>query len=659
MSGICGIVTMATAGTEDAVRGAGGDGREAGAGVVRREWLEAMMDAAAYRGPDGRNVHISGAVGLAHLAHTVTPESVGEHQPLVHRPTGVALTADLRLDNRRELLTALGTEVAAGTEVGAGERGAGAPPPSDAALALAAYLRWGPEFATRLLGDFALALWDPRSAALYLARDAMGMRPLYYSGDTHRAVFASEVKQILAAPGVERRLNDTAVATHLSGSHIPLGMTFYEGISQVEPGEVVTLQRGRRMERRRFWRLDPGARIRYRRESEYGEHFRELFLEAVQARLRSVKPVGISLSGGMDSGSVASAVGWLYERGEARHSPPFRAYSWAFEELASCDERAVSRRITDRYGIPVTDIPADGAWPLRHYPEHGPDADEPYIFYYAELIDALLTRAAGDGVGLLMTGERGDALVDHWVYDYIGLLKAARPAALIRELRAHGAAMGLSTTQMAKRSLLRPMLDAARGRRPYPRPARLPAYLRGEYADSEALVLSRAATMPTSEIGDLARSRREQLVFSAMSVRRIELLSRGQARHGIDYADPWSDRRLAEFIIAIPQHLVHRFGDFKRIARLSLGPMLSEELRDNADSNAKANPTPLFERGVLDRSRHVVDELIRDSVAAKLGYVNEATLTDDRRRELAGEPLSYDLWWFLTMEMWLRRFWNT
>lgn len=641
MSGLCGILRH--------------DG-----GPVDSNLIGSMMDAAPHRGPDGRAVHLADSLGMGYLSHQLTPDSIGETQPLVHAPTGIVVVCDLRLDNREELPP---PETQAESTAGPGQIPISGSGPTDAELVLASYLKWGEECASRLLGDFACVVWDPRIERLHLLRDSMGMRNLFYTNAHGRFAWATELKQLLVLPDLDIRLNHQAVAVHLSGSHLPVGMTYYEGIAQVEPGELVRV-RDRRVECRRYWNIDPGRRTGYRREQDYADKFRELFEKSVENRLRSAQPVGISLSGGMDSGSISSMVGFLYERGTSRYKPEFRAYSWAFDELTQCDERSMSRLITDRYGIPSTDIPADGAWPLKDYAEdsdHGSNRDGPYIFYYDELMDDLIGRAAEDGMGLLMTGERGDVTVNHWVYDYPGLFLHLKPGILIKELTAHGRAMGMSFRPAARRLLLGPLKNRLLRRGSFPAvsssPGRYPSYLVSRYAESEELAASRAVTLPSSDITDEARLRRFQLIFSAMSVRRIELLASGQAKHGIDYSDPWSDRKIAEYIISIPQYIVHRFTDFKRIARMGLGPILTEPLRNNSDSLAKANPTPLFERGIYDRAAGTVEHLINTSAAARMGFVDNKILLADYRASLQGKPLHYDLWWFLTMEMWLRKYW--
>ena len=191
---------------------------------------------------------------------------------------------------------------------------------TDVELSLEAYRAGGVECAERLVGDFAFVVWDGARERLFGARDAMGMRSLVYRAEAGRTLFATEVKQILAVPGVPARIYEPAVGVYLSGPHMPPEWTFYEGIDRLGPAHALVVEGG---EKRvwRYWDVDPGKRIRYRREEEYAEHFLEVFREAVRARLRSVHPVGLLLSGGVDSGSVAAVAGTLLKSGEAECPP--------------------------------------------------------------------------------------------------------------------------------------------------------------------------------------------------------------------------------------------------------------------------------------------------------------------------------------------------
>ena len=390
-------------------------------GGVEGGWVESMVEAVHVAGPGrGGAARGRGQVGLGYLAQHVTPESVREVQPLV--AGDVVVVADARIDNRTELGSWLGREVGEWTDV---------------ELILEAYRAWGVECAARLVGDFAFVVWDGARQRLFGARDALGMRSLVYRAEAGRTLFATEVKQILAVPGVPARIFEPAVGVYLSGPYMPPEWTFYEGIERLAPAHALVVEGG---EKRvwRYWDVDPGHRIRYRREEEYAEHFLEVFREAVRARLRSVHPVGLLLSGGVDSGSVAAVAGSLLRSGEAE-CPEFRAYSFAFEELVECDERAVSGPLAEHWGIPVTDVPADDLWPLKDYPDHGPDRDDPYLFYYQPLLDACLDAARADGCALVLSGDRGDEVVGDWIYDETGLFLTGRWGTLRRELTAaHG-----------------------------------------------------------------------------------------------------------------------------------------------------------------------------------------------------------------------------
>ncbi len=636
MSGICGIVKTSAADEPFPVSD-----------------LEAMAAAARHRGPDGIMLEVLNTSGMGYLSFEVTPESVGEVQPVIYKAAGIMAVASLRLDNRAELIGALGREL---RELGKAEA-----PPTDAELLVAARLKWPDSFVERLMGDFAIAICDPRQRTLQLARDPMGIRPLYFHVAAHRLLFASEIKQILAVPGVKREINERSVAAQLCGFHPPAEFTFFQGIDQVGPGEILTLL-GDTVTRRRFWEVSPEPARPFRSAESLRAEFRTIFLDAVKCRVRCASPIAISLSGGLDSGSIASVFGWLRETGRLPADSRLNAYSWAFEELVACDERKNSSEIADRYGIPMTGIPGDDAWPLADLHRNRPDLDDPYIFYYHDLIDRLLAAAKRDNSRMLLTGERGDAVTNQWVYDYPGLLKSGRLCALYSELSAHGKSMELSLTRMIRRSLLNPLLGNSGIPRRYARMRRrrsqLPAYVRSDFASRAQVYDLHERRYPASPITNEARRLRYELIFSSTSFRRISLIERHQAAHGLGFADPWSDRRIAEFVVSIPQHEVHRFLDYKRLTRRGLKGILPERLQSITRLEANADPASLFDRGIYDRSRDTVRSLIIDSIAAEHGFVDKNILRDDYEAALSGKHPPYELWWFLTLELWLREHWR-
>jgi len=606
-----------------------------------------MVEAARWRGPDGVGVHVEGSAGLGHLSHQVTPESVREVQPLVSGETVVV--ADARIDNRREVASWLG--------VRAEER-------TDAELILAAYRAWDLESAERLVGDFAFVVWDGARRRLYGARDALGMRSLVYRAEAGRTLVATEVKQILSVPGVEARIYEPAVGVYLSGPYMPPEWTFYEGIARVGPAHALVVEGG---EARtwRYWDVDPGRRIRYRREEEYAEHFLEVFREAVRARLRSVHPVGLLLSGGVDSGSVAAVAGTLLKSGEAG-CPEFRAYSFAFRELVECDERAVSGPLAAHWGIPVTDVWADDLWPLRDYPEHGPDRDDPYLFVYQPLLDACMDAARADGCATLLSGDRGDLVAGEPIYDLLSLLRTGRWPTLVREMRTLATRWDAAVADVARRHLWKP----ARGRL-WP-PDRAPGlrrrigswthrgrrgahsnelpWLAGRWQHLDRARIRSQAEAAPGHLG-FAATQRYRAIFAPMHMWGVGWSERMSARHGLGFADAWSDRRLVEFALAVPQRVLNTAASGKKLVRRAIAPLLPPEVRS---ALGKTVPYPLHDRALRDRAVRTIERLFDQPRSADRGWIDGRAIQEHAGAVSRGEPERHSLWWAIATEAWLR-----
>ncbi len=637
MSGVCGVIHF--------------DGRPVEASVLGR-----MAEAAAHRGPDGITQRVEGCVGLAHLTLHCTPESLRERQPLVSREDDLVLTADARVDNRDELLQRLRAK---GQAVGCES--------TDADLILAAYRCWGTECAVQIVGDFAFAIWDGGRRRLFAARDPMAMRAFYYRVEPGRVLFASEVKQILAAPGVPARIFEPAVAAHLAGPFGRPEWTFYEGIVQLAPAHALVVDaRGQRSWR--YWDIDPEYRIEYANEEDYAEHFRELFTEVVRCRLRSVRPVGIMLSGGLDSGSIASTAGRLQQRGES-DCPGIHAYCWAFERLPECDERHISDGIARHYGIPVTEVPADEAWPLRDYPAHGPDQDEPYIGVYQALIERTLAAARAEGMGLVLSGDRGDLTMGEAIYDYTGLMASGQWRTLLEELRLQSSWRGAPLRKLVGQYLLRPLRQSLwprdrvtwpreRLRRVYravrPAAPAWPDWLRTDFAERVDLagVIRRWESAPA--VKGFARRKRYETVFTPMHMRGMVWSERSQARFGLGFADPWSDRRIASFSLAVPQRVLNTTAERKRLARRSMCGVMPEAARMAA---RKISPYPLNRAALTELERDTILELMTNSESGARGYVGEELLRAHFEAICLGEQDHPYFWRALTLEMWLRKHW--
>lgn len=296
--------------------------------------LRAMTAMLERRGPERTGRWRDGPAGLGHTLLATTPELLYEQQPFMHRETGCVVTADVRLDNRDELLESLGM-AARGEMTG------------DAELILCAYLAWGERCLDRLLGDFAFALWDPRERRLFCARDHFGMRPFYYHYVAgHRFVFASDARAILVLPQVPYQISEGRIADFLVPQleWIDYTSTFFEGVYRLPPGHKATIKRGE-IEVAEYWTPEPGPEPGQMSDQDYRDGFLEVFTKAVDSRLRApAGTVGSMLSGGMDSGSVVAVAKAILE---TRSDQPLPTFSAVRREDKTCAEsRAIAAAVT-------------------------------------------------------------------------------------------------------------------------------------------------------------------------------------------------------------------------------------------------------------------------------------------------------------------------
>jgi asparagine synthase (glutamine-hydrolysing) len=612
-----------------------------------------MIGAAGYRGPDGITTWSQEGAALAHLALHSTPESVREVQPLEDAEAGLVLVADARIDNRDDLIPVLRQAGQIRDRV-----------PSDAEVILGAYRSWGEGCPARLVGDFAFAIWDRHRHRLFLARDPMGMRSLHVRPEAGRFLFGTEAKQVLAAPGVPDELYRPAMAAFLAGGLGSPEWTFHAGVQRLPPGHALVAGPDRSRSWR-YWLPDAGTRIRYRDEDEYTDHFLDLMKGAMRARLRSVRPAGILLSGGVDSGLIAATAGWLRARDADPAIPEVRAYSFAWDRLEECDERHISGPLAKHCGIPVSEIPADDAWPLRSGWESALDPDTPFLFGHYVSLNRAFHRAQEEGVGLILSGDRGDLIAGMWILDLPAVFVSGRWPTLVRELRTLARWNHRSFLRQARRELRRVLPESARFHRaswgalpPFRRFHAPPARKRGsqwlpEDVARVALEAREDAWLePVPPFPSHAARQRYRAIFTPLHMLGLAASERMHAVRGQAFADPWSDRRIAEFACQVPQRVLNRVGEPKRLTRRVLERLVPEH---HVRAMRKIVPTPLFDLGIRDRERPRIEALLDDPVAAECGLLDR-DLLKAAYQELCGNPAADPtlLWRALTLEMWLR-----
>lgn len=254
---------------------------------VDHVYLEKVKSTISPYGPDGGSSQVTKDTCALYYAFHTTVESQRETQPHI-LPSGWVLTWDGRLDNRSELLNCL-------TEVPTSDS-------TDLDIVSAAFERWGTGCFAMLIGDWALSIWHAGSRKLILARDFVGVRPLYYMLEKDSVTWSTALDPLVLHNSTHLKLSEEYVAGWLSFNPAP-HLTPYAGIYSVPPCTFVTVSPENHSVKQ-YWDFDPTKRISYPNDLEYEEHFRSIFRDAVSRRLRSNKPIIAELSGGMDSSSV-------------------------------------------------------------------------------------------------------------------------------------------------------------------------------------------------------------------------------------------------------------------------------------------------------------------------------------------------------------------
>jgi len=351
---------------------------------------------------------------------------------------------DGRLDNRDELAPLLRRDVFEDL--------------TDAALVLAAYDKWGADFLPRLIGDFALSLWDPLRRTLILARDPFGVRPLYYFRSKEELIWSSTLTSILALPGIDAEVNDEYVAGCLA-LYPDLATTPYRNITAVEPGQAVIVH-NRRLQTRRFWRPAENDEIRYPKDSEYEEHFRQLFREAVSCRLRSDRPIWSELSGGLDSSSIVFMADRIHSERQ-NSAAPVTTLSFVDHPSATFfDHRFIDVVETER-GKRGVHLDGAGQWIRLASPDDASVVTPLTSLCVADLHERVWQEMKVAGARVLLSGLGGDQVT--WSNlepgpELCDLLVARKPVLLHRRLQVWSAATRMPYAQLLWQEVLLPFL---------------------------------------------------------------------------------------------------------------------------------------------------------------------------------------------------------
>lgn len=561
---------------------------------------ERMLAAQAMYGPHDVAHWDAGTVALGRRLFRLLPEDIHDAQPLIGGDGRFVLVADVRLDNRDELLATLRLAPAAA---------------ADSAILLAAWERWGENTPDHLVGDYAFAVWDAREQRLSLVRDPLGARPLHYHRGRDFFAFASMPKGLHALAEVPRAPDEDSIAEHLALLPESGPQSFFKGVERVEAGHIATVTRDG-LSSRLHWQPKRGT-LRLPSAQDYAEGLLHHLDEAVRAQLRGAGDVvGAQLSSGFDSTAVATSAALQMQGGKvvAFTAVPRAGYDGPLPRGRHGDEGPIAALTAARYPAMEHVLVRGERSPLDGLDRNFFLFDRPVLNLCNMTWGAAINDAArARNIKVMLTGQMGNMSIS---YDGIALLpELMRRGRWFRWAR--------EATALSRKRHLRPLgvLNATFG--PY-----IPAALRRgilKVLDGRDIDLSTYSAIRPERVHQLglpARARERALdsnywprgdgFETRLSVmRRTDLgnYHKGTlAGWGIDLRDPTADRRLIEYCLSIPgdQFLVD--GETKALARRAFAGRMPREV---IETRGKGYQAADWHEGLTAAREQIRDELGR------------------------------------------------
>ncbi len=607
--------------------------------------LTRMRDTLTHRGPDDAGSFIDGGIGLGHRRLSIV-DLGGGHQPMTNEDGQIQIVFNGEVYNHndhRPMLEARGHRYRTS---------------SDTETIIHLYEEFGAAAVQHLRGMFTFAIWDAKLRRLVLARDRMGIKPLYYTLSNDGVLhFASEIKALIAARAVKSELNYDALADFSANRYTSGDETLFRGVRRLPPGHTLIWQEGR-VEIEQFWDLSFAKHEAPLSDDEYVEQFDQLFRESVRLRLMADVPLGMFLSGGIDSTAIASVMSKLV-------SDPIKTFSVAFEEREANEleyaRMAAQAFGTEHYEIVVSPRQFFDALPAMVYQEDEPIAHPSSIPLY------FVSKLAAEHVKVVLTGEGSDELLAGYdkyrktIYN-LSLGRAYNsvvPSPLRRLVKqtienGNGA---LAVRQKLSRTFLCVPSDIEsiyfdnfsvfsrqRQRNLFT------AETRARMGESDPYRTSLALMGETDAVTML-----DQLLSADMKTYLHELLMKQDQMSmaaSIESRVPFLDHKLVEFAARLPERMKLRGLTTKYILRQAMADKIPAEILTRKKMGFPV-PVGAWLRGEF---RHLVDEYVLGARASERGIFEPDFVRTLVARHQAGENHAERLWMLVNFEIWQRRF---
>jgi asparagine synthase (glutamine-hydrolysing) len=593
-----------------------------------------MLAALVHRGPDDEGVFADDRYSIAARRLSIIDLEHG-HQPMSNEDGTIHVVQNGEIYNAT-LLDLRGHRLATRC---------------DTEVLVHAYEEWGENFVERLRGMFAIAIWDQRRQKLLLARDRFGIKPLYYRFEGGELSFASELKALVRQPGFSRDVDPDALEAYLAFNSIPAPLTIYREARKLPSGHVLTWRPGSEPVIRRYAAPLPAAEseLRSGSEEELGRELLDRLRDSVRAHLVSDVPVGVLLSGGVDSSALAALAA-------QESSERVSTFSIGFEEQ-SFDELSRARLIAERYGTDHHELVLRPD-AVELLPEIVDAFDEPFADSSA-LPTYLVSKLASEHVKVALSGEGADELFGGY-YTYVADLLApriGRLAALARPLverlpsSSEKVSFDYKARRFARGAALPPLERHHAWKEIFSPDARAELCRPERRGELDPLDLYRARYAETSGAEELARLQDVDLRVYLESDLLVKT-DRASMAHSLEARVPFLDTAVSDFALSLPsRHKVRGFQK-KRLLRKALEPVVPGEIL-HGKKHGFSIPAAAWLRGDLEPFAR---EVLSPDNVRRQGFFEPAAVTALLDRHVARrDDLSRQLWGLMSFALWYER----
>jgi len=606
----------------------------------KRRIVRAMTDIISHRGPDDDGFFCDGSIAFGHRRLSIIDLSSGK-QPMFNETGELAIIFNGEIYNHADLRP----ELEAAGHIYRSY--------CDTETILHAYEQYGPDCVTRFRGMFAFAIWDLRTGNLFCARDRLGIKPLYYFFDGGVFAFGSEIKALLEHPSISARLDPIQLPEYLSFGYLSGEETLFQGIRKLMPGHTLTISSGRfTPEIRQYWQIPTTQDASQRSDAEWIAECRELLEQSVRLRLMSDVPLGMFLSGGLDSSAIAALM-------QRMVSEPVKTFAVGYKE-AEFSELDYARQVAQQIGTDHHEITLGMDEFFNTLPNLIWHEDEP-ISWPSSVSLYHVSELASRTVKVVLTGEGSDEL-------FAGYGRYRYQVMSQRQMRAYSAVpeplRNLVRNQIAVSPLLganlrRKLKHTVLGRTDSLQSLYLENFY-GAFSAKDVESLLGPSTQPGAAYSNFTRhfdsvpglSYLERLLYADKKTYLVELLMKQDQMSmaaSIESRVPFLDHQFVEFASQIPSHLKLRGKTGKYILKEAVGDLLPPSI---IHRKKMGFPTPL-KQWLVEPSAAPLYDFLLESNSLLADQMDRPALSSLLTRHRNGSEDATDrIWNLLNLQLW-------